>query len=463
MSSTSEPLALPATKARSNRDAKVIGLVAVAHFMSHVHGMLLPPILGQVKEAFGVSYTQVALAITVFNIASALLQTPTGFLVDRIGARAMLTGGLILSGAAITAAALLPGYWFFIIAYGLMGVANTVYHPADYSILSAAIDGKKIGKAFSIHTFAGYLGFGVTPALVLGTAALWGWHGAFLFVAGLTFAVAILLIVAGSVLPRVVRKPLGPAKPAPSRSEAKVGLGLLLSPPILRNLLFFFCLAMASGGIQTFTVVGMAAIHGTPASVANVALSGFLLFSAGGVLLGGIIADRTPHHEKVAALGFACTSTMAILMAWVNMPAALLISVMSLGGIIADRTPHHEKVAALGFACTSTMAILMAWVNMPAALLIGVMSLGGLLNGIIQPSRDMMVRAVTPAGSFGKVFGFVTTGFNFGGVVSPLLYAWLMDRGEPRAIFMIVVAFIFLALVTVLTRAKPQAKAAWTH
>src|SRR5260370_16778862 len=211
--------------------------------MSHVHGMLLPPILGQVKEAFGVSYTQVALAITVFNIASALLQTLTGFLVDRIGPRFMLTGGLILSAAAIAAAALLPGYWFFIIAYGLMGIANTVYHPADYSILSATIDGKKIGKAFSIHTFAGYLGFGVTPAMVLGTAALWGWHGAFLFVAGLTFAVAILLIVAGSVLPRAVRKPPGPAKAAPSSSPPKLGLTLLLSPPILPHLLSFFSLS----------------------------------------------------------------------------------------------------------------------------------------------------------------------------------------------------------------------------
>ena len=412
MSSTSEPLAVPAAKAGWSRDTKVIALIAIAHFVSHVHVMLLPPILGQVREAFGVSYTQIALALTAFNVASALLQTPAGFLVDRIGPRLMLTAGLILAGAAITAAALLPGYWFFVIAYALMGVANTVYHPADYSILSAAIDGKKIGKAFSIHTFAGYLGFGVTPALVLACAAIWDWRGAFLFAAGLSFAVALLLIVAGSVLPRVVRKPMGP-----SRAEAKVGLGLLLSPPILRNLLFFFCLAMASGGIQTFTVVGMGALHGTPASVANIALSGFLLFSAGGVLLGGIIADRTPHHERVAAVGFACTAAMAILMAWVNMPAAILI---------------------------------------------GVMSLGGLLNGIIQPSRDMMVRAVTPPGSFGKVFGFVTTGFNLGGMVSPLLFAWLMDRGEPRAIFMIVVAFIFLALVTVITRAKPQAKAAWT-
>ena len=316
MSSTSEPLALPAAKAGWSRDTKVIALIAIAHFVSHVHVMLLPPILGQVREAFDVSYTQIALALTAFNVASALLQTPAGFLVDRIGPRLMLTAGLILAGAAITAAALLPGYWFFVIAYALMGVANTVYHPADYSILSAAIDGKKIGKAFSIHTFAGYLGFGVTPAMVLACAAISDWRGAFQFAAGLSFAVALLLIVAGSVLPRVVRKPLGSSRGGPSRAEAKVGLGLLLSPPILRNLLFFFCLAMASGGIQTFTVVGMGALHGTPASVANIALSGFLLFSAGGVLLGGIIADRTPHHERVAAVGFACTAAMAILMAW---------------------------------------------------------------------------------------------------------------------------------------------------
>jgi MFS transporter, FSR family, fosmidomycin resistance protein len=417
MSSTSEPIAQPVRvgplAASKGREAKVIALISVAHFISHFHLMLLPPIFGEVKDAFGVSYTQIGLAITAFNVCSALLQTPVGFLVDRAGPRLMLTAGLLGGAAAITAAALLPGYWFFVIAYALLGVANTVYHPADYSILSAAIDHKRIGKAFSIHNFAGYLGMGVAPAVVLTCAALWGWRGAFLFAAVLSFAGALLIIVAGSVLPRVVRKPMEGAK-----GDTKVGLDLLLSAPILRNLLFFFCIAMANGGFQTFTVVGLGAIHGTPASVANVALSGFLLFSAAGVLLGGIIADRTPHHERVAAVGFACTSTVAILMAWVNMPAVVLITVMSLGG---------------------------------------------LLNGIIQPSRDMMVRAVTPAGSFGKVFGFVSTGFNLGGMVAPLTYAWLMDHDEPRGIFMIVFAFILLGLITAITRAKPQAKEAWTH
>ncbi|SKA12115.1 Sugar phosphate permease [Enhydrobacter aerosaccus] len=416
MSSTSEPLGLSAPEQATagwRRDAKVISLISAVHFVSHVHIMLLPPIFGQVREAFGVSYTDIALALTAFNVASALLQTPAGFLVDRIGPRAVLTAGLLVGAAAISMAALLPGYWLFIIAYGLLGVANTVYHPADYSILSATIDGKRIGKAFSIHTFAGYAGGGVTPALVIGCAAIWGWHGAFMAAAILSFAAAMLLVVAGHVLPKPSRKPSGPA-----HGDHKVGLDLLLSAPILRNLFFFLCLAMANGGIQTYTVVSQQALHGTPASISNIALSGFLLMSAVGVLLGGVIADRTPHHERVAAIGFAFTSTMAILMGWTAMPGFVLILVMSVGG---------------------------------------------LLNGMIQPSRDMMVRAVTPAGSFGKVFGFVSTGFNLGGMIAPLTYGWLMDHGQPQMIYAIVVAFIFLALVTAVTRRKPQGTPAWTR
>jgi len=413
MSSTSEPLDLPDDANRA-RDAKVIAIVATAHFVSHVYIMLLPPIFLLVKDHFDASYGEIALALTAYNVASALLQTPAGFLVDRIGARIMLTLGLILSGIAICVAALLPGYWSFLLGYGLLGIANTVYHPADYSILSATVDGKRMGKAFSIHTFAGYLGSGITPAMVVAAVAIWGWNGGFLCAAVLSFAAAILLMVTGSVLPRVPRKTTSAAQ----LSDTKVGLDLLLSAPILRNLLFFFCLAMANGGIQTFAVVSLGAIHGTSAEVANIGLSGFLLFSAAGVLLGGIIADRTPHHERVAAVGFACTSTMAVLMGWVDMPAALLIFVMSLGG---------------------------------------------LLNGMIQPSRDMMVRAVTPPGSFGKVFGFVTTGFNLGGMVAPLAYAWLMDHGQPRMIYLIVVLFILLALVTCMTRRKPEGAPSWTR
>jgi FSR family fosmidomycin resistance protein-like MFS transporter len=405
MSSTSSSPPVEVTNWK--RDAKVIALIAIAHFTSHFHIMLLPPIFGPVKEAFGVSYIEIGVALTAYNIVSAFLQTPAGFVVDRVGPRAMLIGGLLLSAGAILVAALLPGYWIFVVAYAFLGLANTVYHPADYAILGAAIDSKRIGKAFSIHNFAGFFGSAVAPTVVLASAALWGWQGAFYVAAGLAIFSAVLLIVVGGVLPRTTRAvaPAGGAKPA------SVGIDLLLSGPVLRNLLFFICIGMANGGINNFSVVALGELWGTPAASANVALSGFLLMSAFGVLLGGIIADRTPHHERVAAIGFAFTSTMAMLMGWVNLPAAVLIFIMSLGG---------------------------------------------LLNGVIQPSRDMMVRAVTPPGSFGKVFGFVSTGFNIGGMVAPLLYGWLMDRGQPRLIFLVVTLFIFLALFTAMTRRKPQ-------
>ncbi len=131
MSSTSEPGDAPATSAGWGRDTKVIGLIAVAHFVSHVHLMLLPPIFGPVREAFGVSYIEMGAAITIYNLVSAALQTPAGFLVDRVGPRAMLTGGLLLGGVALTVAALLPGYALFLVAYAFLGLANTVYHPAD--------------------------------------------------------------------------------------------------------------------------------------------------------------------------------------------------------------------------------------------------------------------------------------------------------------------------------------------
>jgi len=254
------------------------------------------------------------------------------------------------------------------------------------------------------------MGFGAAPAFMIACTALWGWHGAYLAAALLALGAAVMLVAAGHVLPRAPRRDT-PAAARKIDAETRVGWDLLLSAPILRNLFFFLCLGMANGGIQTYSVVSQEIIHGTPAAISNIALSGFLLMSAAGVLLGGIIADRTEHHGRVAAIGFACTALMAIVMGWVALPGIALILVMSVGGV---------------------------------------------LNGMIQPSRDMMVRAVTPPGSFGKVFGFVTTGLNLGGMVAPLAYGWMMDHGQPRMIYAVVTLFILLALVTAITRRKPE-------
>jgi MFS transporter, FSR family, fosmidomycin resistance protein len=387
-----------------SQDGRVIGLIGIAHFTSHFYMLLLPPLFAFIRAEYGVGYAELGLAISVFNIVSAVLQTPAGFLVDRIGAPYVLIAGLIVGAGGVTLAASLPSYWALVAGFAIAGLANTVYHPADYAILSRRIAGSRVGQAFSIHSCCGMLGSAAAPTAMLFLAEHWGWRAGLIAAALLAVGTAAVLIAQTQYL--VDDRP----KPADARSAARAGgnsqWNLLFSRPILRNLMFFVLLAVSGGGMTSFSVVALGELYATPLTVANLALSAFLLMNAIGILLGGVIADRTVHHNRVAALGFA-----------------------------------GSGVVVLGIALTGFGTIA----------LIALMGFAGLLNGIIVPSRDMMVRAVTPEGAFGKVFGFVSTGFNLGGIVAPLIFGWLMDQQQPRAVFLLVVACIILSLVTVST------------
>jgi MFS transporter, FSR family, fosmidomycin resistance protein len=380
---------------------RVVGIVSAAHFVSHYYIILLAPLLPFVRAEYGVSYTEIGLAFAVFNIVSAVLQTPAGFLVDKFGARALLVAGLIIGAAAFITVGLVDSFWILIAMFALAGVGNTVYHPADYSLLSQHVPSDRIGQAFSVHTFAGMLGSAVAPASLLIMQSQWGWRGAFVGAGALGIAVAALLFAMRDS--STIRASFTTTRKA---NNTTVGWRLLLSAPIVLNLVFFVLLAMISGGLYNYSVVALGALYGTPLPTANAALSGNLLLSAIGVLIGGLLVARTTRHGMVATVGL---SAMALFTA--------LIAEVDLGGVA----------------------------------LISVMSLIGFFSGIIMPSRDMIVREVTPPGSFGKVFGFVTTGFNIGGIISPLIFGAIMDHGSPSFVFLAVAAFSLVAIITVTT------------
>jgi MFS family permease len=158
-------------------------------------------------------------------------------------------------------------------------------------------------------------------------------------------------------------------------------------------------------------VVALGVLHGTPVAIANAALTGYLTLSALGVLAGGLVVGRTSRHG--------------------------IVTTLSLIGI-------------------AVFATLIAQVDLGSLLLIVAMTVGGFFFGVMMPSRDLIVRAVTPPGSFGKVFGFVTTGFNIGGIVSPLIFGALMDHGSPRLVFLTVAACALTAIITVVAaRRRP--------
>lgn len=395
------------------RDAKIIGLVGGAHFVSHVYMLVLPPLFALVRADYAVSYAELGFAIAAFNVVSLVFQPPAGFLADRFGSRRLLIGGLLLSGIGVVVAGLVPSYWALVGGMALMGLANTTYHPADYAILSHSIPGKRIGQAFSIHTFFGMLGAAITPVTMLFLARLWGWHGAFIGTSLFGFGMALVLVLNRDALP----EPAMAARTGPGAQPVieRAGWRLLLSPPILRNVAFFVILSMATGGISGFSIVALGALYGTPLATANFVLSAYLLCNAAGVLAGGYVAMRAHRHERVAIAGFIGSGALILLVGLVDLGAGVLVIVMALSGF---------------------------------------------LNGVIQPSRDMIVRAATPPGSFGKVFGFVSTGFNFAGIAAPLLFGWLMDQAHPRSVFLVVAGLTLLSLPLLTGRPAPAPRAA---
>lgn len=394
------------------RDVKIISLVGAAHFMSYVYVIMLPPLFLFARGEYDVSFAQLGFAMAVFGFFSATLQTPAGFVVDRLGSGTLLILGLVLSGTGAAIIGLVPAYWALLLGYACLGLANTIYHPADYAILSHGVTAPRMAQAYSIHTFLGMAGQAATPAFMLGMASIWGWRSGFLGVAVITYLVAIALLLQKGVLSdrrsSEPRKGGAPSKPQPG------GWRLLLSGPILRSFVFFAFLTMTGNALSNFSIVAFGALYDTPISAANVALTAFLIFNALGVLSGGVIASLLKNPTRVATIGLAASGVCVLILAFVDFGSAVLVAMMGLTGF---------------------------------------------LNGAIMPSRDLIVRAVTPPGSFGLVFGFVSTGFAVSAVIAPPLYGWMMDQGEPRLIFLCAAVFTTLSLLMAQS-AKPQKQSA---
>src|SRR6202051_2637576 len=158
-------------------ESRLIAAVCAAHMMSHYYMLMLAPLFAFIRADFNVSYTELALALTVFNVVSGVLQTPVGFLVDRIGARIILIAGLMLSSVAYAVAGMVDSYWFFIAMYGVAGLRHTVFHHSDYSLLSHHAPPERLSHVFSFHTFAGMVGSAIAPVTLLYMQSEFGWRG----------------------------------------------------------------------------------------------------------------------------------------------------------------------------------------------------------------------------------------------------------------------------------------------
>ena len=377
-------------------DATVIGLISFAHGMSHFYQLLLAPLFPFVKDELGVSYAALGFLVALFYTLSALLQPLAGFVVDRYGARSVLLGGIVFFIAGIAIQGFASNYAMLAIGAALGGIGNSVFHPADFAILNARVSAARLGYAFSAHGVVGYIGYAVAPVFSVSIGAAFGWQAALL--TGAVLGVGLLgLLVANSRHLEIQAQ----TRKSSIKSEARV----LLAAPVVLCFVYFTLFAAGLAGLQSFGVSALVEQYRVAATAASSALTAYLVSAAIGILAGGFVAARTNRHDFVAAAGMG-----------INAAAILMIAIGLVPGI-----------------------------GLPLAL-----AAAGFASGVVAPSRDLIVRASTPPGAAGRVFGFVYSGLDVGSLATPVFYGWMLDHALPHAVFYTIFAFTLAAMITVL-------------
>jgi MFS family permease len=381
MSSTTETVPL-------RRDAEVIGLVSVAHASSHFFHLVLPSLFPWLMKDFDLSYTQVGFLVTVFFVISGIGQAAAGFVVDRVGARPVLlfgVGTLAVSGLTLAVA---TGYLGLIAAAAVAGIGNSIFHPADFTLLNRRVSPPRLGHAFSMHGLSGNLGWALAPVTMAGIASIADWHLAAFTAAAAGATILLLLVLRRDVLDDHAAEHVV-TRAASGEPVSRSQLGFLRSGAVWMCFLFFFCSTGAFGVLQSYATGILGNVYGLPVAMATAALTSYLLGSAAGTVVGGFVASKTENSDRVIGLALGASAAIALLLATGLPPGWSVLALM----------------AVMGFGV-----------------------------GLANPSRDLLVRKAATSrfgrSSYGRIYGFVYSGLDIGLAATPLVFGPMLDKGR---------------------------------
>ena len=380
-------LTAPVPPAR--RDATLIGLVGIAHLISHFSQLLLAPLFPWLKDDFNASYAELGLLMSIFFVVSCVVQTLSGFVVDRFGPRPVLFGGLMLLGAAAFGFSASHSYGSLALFSVVAGIGNGVFHPVDYTLLNRKVHPSRLGHAFSVHGITGSLGWALAPAMLVPLAIAYGWRTALVCAGALAFAVLLFLWLNRERLTLEVAMVAKPGSMVQAAEEHT--LAFLKIPAVWMCFGFFFFYAMALSGVQAFAPEAARLLHNVPVSAAAICLTVYMVCSASGMLVGGFLVSDPSRCERVIGAGFGTAAVVALTIGFVDIPA------------------------------------------MAVPVLFGVMGFGA---GIAGPSRDLIVKRASPPNATGRVYGVVYSGLDIGQAIAPLLFGTLMDWHRPAQVWL---------------------------
>lgn len=397
------------TQAR-RQDFLLITLLGVAHGLSHYFHLVIPALFPWIIPEFGTSYAQMGAVMTVFFIVSSLGQATSGVLVDKLGPKVCLYGGvglLMVSGFLFSVA---QNYlWFYPVA-AFAGLGNSVFHPTDYSIMNRCITSERLPFAFSIHSVVGNIGWAVAPVLMVGVATFTGsWRLAAATSGAMALIVLAMLLMHNSLFDRALASGNGLTQEQKKEEKGDAGFGFLKLLVIWLCFLFFFCNSFALGILQNFAPSIFNATYHVGLEISTGGLTAYMIGSIIGVLSGAYVAKVFKRSDHVIAASMSVSAVMSILLA----------------------------SQGLGPWCVLPLMFLM-----------------GLGVGVATPSRDLLIRGACMkflgTNSFGRVYGFTYCGMDVGQTLAPLVAGPLLDAGFFSLALVLVGVFQTGALLTAL-------------
>ena len=343
----------------------------------------------------------------MFFVVSGIGQMLAGFIVDRVGARPVLFFALSCFVAAGIVAGTASGYASLILASLLAGMGNAPFHPVDFTILNKCVSPKRLGHGFSVHGISGNLGWAAAPVFMAGIATATGsWRTACLCGAALAAIILTIMLLNREALDD--RRGSwsgagGAAAQGGAAAKPEHPLAFLKLPSVWLCFSFFFWSTCSLSAIQSFASPALHNLYGTPLTATALVVTGYMLCSAAGMVIGGFLVGRVQRLEKTISL---CL-----------LAAAVLLAVVGLGIL--------PGMAALVVAALSGVGV-----------------------GIAGPSRDMLIKRAAPPGATGRVYGTVYSGLDLGFSIAAPIFGAMLDAHMNSGIFFGSAAALVLGVVS---------------
>jgi len=405
MDGTVPEMAVP--EAVRGEGSLVVALVSGSHFVNHTYLVILPPILGILADSFAVGLTALGIAMGTQALVNTVCLLPYGYLSDTRSRTAVLAAclGLGTLGVALVAAA--QSYVWLLVGQAVVGLGVAGHHPAHFPLLSDATPEAYRGRAFSVHGFAGSLGFAAAPALVTGVLATgYTWRHALGLVAaiGAVYGLVTVLVLWRRVSEDVTRPALaarGSEEAPPLAARLRSRLGQLgKSPAILALALLALVSSTAAWGVTSYAAVYLADGYGVPTSTANLALTGMFAASAVMILVGGALADRFSPGPVMVASYTLVAVVVGVLASELLVPVAAVAAVVLVGGV---RSPS-------------------------------------------APARSTLADRISARADLGQNFAAITIGIMLGGTVAPPVFGFVIDEFSHQAAFFGIAGLAVVAL-----------------